>query len=125
VKVLVDMNLAPRLVDYLNAAGVPAVHWSTVGRIDAHDTEIMAHASEHDHVVVTHDLDFSAILAATNATKPSVIQIRADNLSTAVIGAALKATIQQMTSELTTGALVTIDPVPSRLTLLPLRGHKL
>jgi hypothetical protein len=33
--------------------------------MDAPDVEIMAYAAKYDYVVLTHDLDFSAILAAT------------------------------------------------------------
>jgi predicted nuclease of predicted toxin-antitoxin system len=47
----------------------------------ASDLAIMAHAKLHDFVVLTHDLDFGAILAATNADKPSVVQIRAGDLA--------------------------------------------
>jgi len=41
----------------------------------------MAYASVNGYVVLTHDLDFSAILAATQGEKPSVVQIRADDVS--------------------------------------------
>jgi predicted nuclease of predicted toxin-antitoxin system len=75
VKRLVDMNLSPTWVERLNAAAFSAVHWSVVGRMGAPDTEIMAYAAKHGYVVLTHDLDFSAILAATQGTKPSVVQI--------------------------------------------------
>ncbi len=74
MKLLVDMNLSPHWVDRLNAAGLPAVHWSGIGRMDAPDVEIMAYAAKYDYVVLTHDLDFSAMLAATQGTKPSVVQ---------------------------------------------------
>lgn len=70
-----------------------AVHWSTLGRVDAPDTEIMAYAAAHDYDVLTHDLDFSAVLAATQGTKPSVVQIRSDNLSPAAIGEPLIAAL--------------------------------
>jgi predicted nuclease of predicted toxin-antitoxin system len=80
------MNLSPNWVDRLNAAGFSGVHWSTVGRLDAPDVEIMAYAANNDFVVLTHDLDFSAILAATQRKKPSVVQIRADNLNPTIIG---------------------------------------
>jgi predicted nuclease of predicted toxin-antitoxin system len=124
VKLLVDMNLSPSWVDRLNMAGFHAVHWSGVGRMDATDTEIMAYAAKHDYVVLTHDLDFSAILAATRGTKPSVVQIRADNLSPAAIGEPLIAALQQMTPDLVAGALLTVDPGRTRLNLLPLRSSK-
>ena len=92
--------------------------------MDAADSEIMAYAAKHDYVVLTHDLDFSAILAATQGTKPSVVQIRAENLSPADIGEPLTAALQQMTPELVAGALLTVDPGRTRLNLLPLRSSK-
>jgi predicted nuclease of predicted toxin-antitoxin system len=81
MKLLLDMNLSPRLEMILSEAGFHVAHWSRVGRTDASDAEIMAHARANDLVVLTHDMDFSAILAATNADKPSVVQIRAVDLT--------------------------------------------
>jgi predicted nuclease of predicted toxin-antitoxin system len=121
VKLLLDMNLSPNWVDRLNTAGLPAIHWSSIGRMDATDIEI---AAEHAYVVMTHDLDFSAILAATQGTKPSVVQIRSDNLSPTAIGEPIIAALQQMTAELEAGALLTVDPGRTRLNLLPLRSGK-
>ncbi|MEF8794358.1 MAG: DUF5615 family PIN-like protein [Thiohalorhabdus sp.] len=65
MKLLLDMNLSPRWTAVLSDAGFETVHWSTIGPNDAPDTQIMAFAQANGHVVVTHDLDFSAILAAT------------------------------------------------------------
>jgi predicted nuclease of predicted toxin-antitoxin system len=87
LKLLVDMNLSPHWIGYLKSAGLAAVHWTAIGRSDAPDAEIMAYAAEHDYVGVTHDLDFSAILAATRGTKNPEQQIlfyrmsRLDDLS--------------------------------------------
>ena len=81
MKLLIDMNLSPRWVPFLAASQIEAAHWSTVGAVKATDTEIMAYARQHGHVVLTHDLDFSAILAATHGTRPSVVQIRSEELS--------------------------------------------
>jgi predicted nuclease of predicted toxin-antitoxin system len=118
------MNLSPNWVHRLNAAGFLGVHWSTAGRLEAPDDEIMAYAAKHDFVVLTHDLDFSAILAATQRTKPSVVQVRADNLNPTIIGDPLIAALKQMAPELAAGALVTVVPGRSRLNLLPLRSDK-
>ena len=46
----------------------------------------MAYGRANNYIVLTHDLDFSAILAATHGEKPSVVQIRADNVSPEVPG---------------------------------------
>jgi predicted nuclease of predicted toxin-antitoxin system len=120
MKLLVDMNLSPRWVDHLTGEGVPAVHWAAVGKHDAPDAEIMAFAIEHECIVLTHDLDFSAILAATHGHKPSVIQIRADDVSPDTIGTHVIAAVKQMEPELQAGAILTVEPSHSRLRLLPL-----
>ncbi|HEX4032313.1 MAG TPA: DUF5615 family PIN-like protein [Terracidiphilus sp.] len=121
MRLLVDMNLAPGWISLLVEAGLEAVHWSSVGAANAPDTEIMAYAGTHGYVVLTHDLDFSAILAVTHGEKPSVAQIRADNLSLDAIGAQVVRALLQAESDLEEGALLTIDPRRIRLRLLPLR----
>ena len=121
MKLLVDMNLAPRWVSVLAEAGIEAAHWSTLGAHNAPDSEIMAYASKNDYVVLTHDLDFGAILAATHRQKPSVVQIRAEDVRPEVIGKHVAIALRQMETELQEGALLTVDPKRTRLRLLPLR----
>ena len=65
MKVLVDMNLSPGWVSFLAEAGFEAVHWTEIGSPTATDSELMAWAAKNDHIVLTADLDFGAILAAT------------------------------------------------------------
>jgi predicted nuclease of predicted toxin-antitoxin system len=121
VKLLVDMNLSPRWVGVLNAAGFEAAHWSTLGAHNAPDSQIMAYAGANDCVALTHDLDFGAILAATHGDKPSVVQIRAEDVSPEAIGNQVIIALRQMATELEAGALLTVDPSRTRLSLLPLQ----
>ncbi|MBU2570283.1 MAG: DUF5615 family PIN-like protein [Gammaproteobacteria bacterium] len=120
MKLIVDMNLSPRWIGWLVNAGIEAAHWSTLGANNAPDSEIMAYASANNYVVLTHDLDFSAILAATHGEKPSVVQIRAEDVSPDVIGLQVIAALRQMATELENGALLTVDPNRTRMRLLPL-----
>lgn len=120
MKLLVDMNLSPGWVTLLAGAQIEAVHWSAIGLANAPDTEIMAFAHANGYVVMTHDLDFSAILAVTHGEKPSVVQIRANDLRLDEIGNQVIAAVRQMKSELEAGALLTVDPTRMRLRLLPL-----
>lgn len=122
MKLLIDMNLSPRWVKMLTDAGMEAAHWSSLGASNAPDTEIMAYARANNCVVLTHDLDFSAILAATQGEKPSVVQIRADDVSPDAIGKQVIVALLQMASELETGVLLTIEPNRTRLRVLPLRS---
>lgn len=115
------MNLSPRWVSVLVEAGIEAVHWSNVGSFKAPDTEIMAHARAHGYIVLSHDLDFSAILATTNGDKPSVVQIRSDNVNPEIISQQVISALRQMQTELLEGALLVIDPQRTRIRLLPLR----
>ena len=121
MKLLLDMNLSPKWVDLLHGEGWEVAHWSQIGRASATDAEIMAHAVSNDLVVITHDLDFGAILAVTHGNKPSVIQVRAEDITVAGIGRRLLAALQYLRSELERGALVTIEVDRIRLRLLPIR----
>ncbi len=115
------MNLSPRWIEALASAGIEAVHWSKLGAWSAPDSEIMAYANANNHVVLTHDLDFGTILAATGGEKLSVVQIRADDVSSEVIGEKVIIALRQMASALEDGALLTIDTHRTRLRLLPLQ----
>lgn len=75
--------------------------------------------------MLTHDLDFGAILAATHGDKPSVVQIRSEDVSPDVIGGAVIVAFRQMAAELEEGALLTIDPNRTRLRVLPPPASKL
>ena len=121
MKFLVDMNVSPGWVDFLTEAGFEAVHWSRIGAGNARDSDVMAWAFEHGHIVITADLDFGAILAATGGRGPSVLQLRSDLLSTEKIGSSVLAAIEEAGEELARGALISIDTARARLRLLPLR----
>ena len=72
-------------------------------------------------MVLTHDLDFSAILAATHGLKPSVVQVRSEDVCPDTIGKLVIDALRQMNTDLSNGALLTIDTRRTRLRILPLR----
>ena len=80
----------------------------------------MKFARDNDFVVLTHDLDFGDVLAATGGVKPSVVQIRASGVGVARIGAQVIGGLALCADELVAGALVTIDTTRTRVRLLPL-----
>ncbi len=124
MKLLVDMNLSPKWVDLFRDSGWEAVHWSAVGQATARDSQIMAYAAANQYVVVTHDLDFSAILAVTHGKKPSVVQIRCEDVSAEIIGKQTVAALRHLQADLEAGALLTIEPDRTRLRSLPLRTEE-
>ena len=120
MKFLIDMNLSPRWVEVLQSEGWDSVHWSEIGRTDATDSELMEWAREHGRVVLTHDLDFGAMLAATQATSPSVAQIRAQDVRPESLAPLLILVLRKYENELAEGALLIADHARSRVRILPL-----
>ena len=120
MKFLIDMNLSPLWAAFLHQAGFEAVHWSAIVKPDAPDFELMTWAAAHRCILLTNDLDFSAILAATNAQLPSVVQIRSDYLNPDGIGRQLLAALAQARDDLNTGALLSVDISKARLRILPM-----
>jgi predicted nuclease of predicted toxin-antitoxin system len=120
MKILLDMNVPLKYGVLLANADINYVRWSDVGSPNATDTEIMTYAREHDLIVLTYDLDFSAILSATHETKPSIIQVRTSVHHAKKVVDLIVAALIQNADEMTKGAILSIDLKKSRLRLLPL-----
>ena len=121
MRILLDMNLSPQWVAFLQEWGFEATHWSAVGNPKAADAEVMAWGRRHGHIVMTHDLDLGAILAATQAEGPSVIQLRMQDVLPGSAGGRLVEVLSALQGRLEQGLLLTIDESKSRVRTLPLR----
>ena len=92
-----------------------------MGGNTAPDTEIVAYAVAEGYVIFTRDLDFSTILAFSHGDKPSVVQLRVQEVLPEDIGKTVVRGLRQAEKELEAGALLTIDsPTRTRLRILPL-----
>jgi predicted nuclease of predicted toxin-antitoxin system len=114
------MNLSPLWIPFLAERGFTAVHWSTVGQPSAADSEIFDFAAANDWIVFTHDLDFGMLLATLRTSKPSVIQVRAQDVLPYAIGDIVVRAIQTAKPNLEAGALVTVDSFRHRIRVLPI-----
>lgn len=124
MKIVIDMNLSPLWVEVLTRHGWHSVHWSSIGDARAKDHEIMSWALTNGHIVFTHDLDFGAILAATQWNAPSVIQVRAQDVMPLHLESVIVAALQQYEAELEAGALLIVHEGRLRVRLLPLRRNE-
>lgn len=100
--------------------GITALHWSTVGDPRAEDSVLMDWARANDYVVFSHDLDFGAILALTQADSPSVIQVRTQDVTPAHLAKAVIDVLRTHQSLLDAKALIILDEGRSRVRILPL-----
>lgn len=120
MKILVDMNLSPGWVPVLSEQGWEVIHWSRLGGPGASDREILNWAKLHTHVVLTHDLDFGAILAATGGKSPSAVQLRMQDINPEHKKQLVIQAMQQFRDYLEEGALISIDEKRPRVRILPL-----
>jgi len=86
MKFLADMGISPRVVTALRERGHEAIHLQDQGLGRLPDSEILAKARTEGRVLLTHDLDFGELLAASGGELPSVIifrlrDMRADNVN--------------------------------------------
>jgi len=120
MKILVDANLTPFWVDFLHSAGIEAVHWWSIGKGDAPDTELLEWATEHDVAVLTSDGDFSQLLALRGSTGPSVIYLRTNEHNPQGPGAAVIAAYNAISEHAESGMIVTINDRGTRMRRLPI-----
>ena len=75
---------------------------------EAVDEEILVWAMKHDATLVTLDADFHSILAVSGASGPSVIRIRIQGIVARAMVELLLRVLEDYSSELKGGALVTV-----------------
>lgn len=114
------MNLSPQWQPLLQENGFEAVHWSSIGAGNAPDTEIMQWARNNGCVVFTHDLDFGILLAHSKDGRPSVIQVRTQDVSPEHLGPVVLRVLRAHGEALESGALLTVDESKSRVRILPI-----
>jgi predicted nuclease of predicted toxin-antitoxin system len=120
VKLLLDMNLSPDWVPFLQQAGIDSTHWSSIGRATAPDVEVMSWARDNGHVVFTNDLDFSALLAMTRAKGRVFCNFDSRICSPTPVGQLVLHVLQQHRDSLDNGAIVTLAQNATRVRVLPL-----
>jgi predicted nuclease of predicted toxin-antitoxin system len=119
VKLLADLNVSRHVVAELKARSFSVVRLPEVLDPRASDTEILSYAATHGFVVVTHDLDFTTLLAVRNLAKPSVVTIRLTSVVPAEVAARLVAALEAASADLEAGVALTLSDRSVRLHRLP------
>src|ERR1051325_12086145 len=119
MKLLLDQGTPRSTAALLRQAGLDTVHTAEIGMAEAEDSEILARASAEDRIVVTLDADFHALLALSQARKPSVIRIRIEGLRAEQLALHVQYVIQQCGADLDAGALISVQEGRIRVRRLP------
>ncbi|HEY8741643.1 MAG TPA: DUF5615 family PIN-like protein [Chloroflexota bacterium] len=81
MKLLLDQNLSPRLIDRLADLFPGSSHVSQVGLDRAFDRDVREFALANDYIIVTKDADFGE-LSVVLGFPPKVIWLRVGNCTT-------------------------------------------
>lgn len=93
MKLLLDENLSPRLVELLADVYPGTVHVQDVGLSTSSDAFVWAHAKAGGFTIVTKDSDFADTVVLEGAP-PKVIWIRLGNCSTNSLAMLLRNRVQ-------------------------------
>jgi predicted nuclease of predicted toxin-antitoxin system len=122
VRLPLDQNLSPLLVDELAARGNDVIHVRSLGMGTSSDLDILEAAAMNARVVVSADADFGDLLARTIAGSPSVLLLRRQDLRRASqVAELIMLNLLVIAEDLEAGAIVVLDDDRIRVRRLPLR----
>jgi predicted nuclease of predicted toxin-antitoxin system len=118
---LADLHISPKTVETLRQAGY------AISRVTDHlppiasDRQILQLAERLEATILTQDLDFSALVAKSGKTFPSVVSLRVGNASPQRVSRLLLTLLPTVEGELQEGAIISVDDEGVRIRLLPIK----
>ncbi len=120
MKILVDMPLSPKTVNFLKNMGFDTIRVNELGMAKSKDKDIFDYAKKNDMTILTEDLDFGTILAFTRSNKPSVIIFRLNDPSPEHVNLLLSSHISSIEEDLLKGAIIIVEDREIRIRKLPI-----
>ena len=120
MRFLADMGISPRVVEELRLKGHDATHLLDEGLYRMSDGEILEKARLEKYILLTHDLDFGELLAASGGNLPSVIIFRLNDMRASNINRHLFSIINQQSEALNKGAILSVTEQKVRIRTLPI-----
>jgi predicted nuclease of predicted toxin-antitoxin system len=122
MKFLLDMGISPKMAAFLNELGHEATHLYHAGLNELPDSDILDKARQEQCILLTHDLDFGELVAASEARLPSVIIFRLRNMHPERVNHYLRGIIVQHQEALAQGAVMSVTEGQVRVRLLPINA---
>lgn len=120
MKILADQNVSRKVVERLRAGGLDVVRVGEALHPRAEDIEILAEAERRGAVILSHDQDFSTLLAASGAVRPSLVNLRVSYVDVEQLAGVITSVLASTSDDLMSGAVVTIDDTRVRIRRLPI-----
>lgn len=120
MKFLADMGISPKAVVHLRQQGHDELHLIDENLHRLPDPDILAKSRREGRILLTHDLDFGELMAASGAHLPSVVIFRLGNMSVTHVNRHLDLILAQYAEELEQGAILSITENRVRIRALPI-----
>src|SRR5262245_35134312 len=120
MRLLADMHISPRTVQLLRSLGHNVVRVNEILPISTADEEIVAAAIREGRIILTQDLGFSAIIALTGKTVPSLISLRLSSSRVEHVNTVLENVLPFVERDALAGALITVEDQRIRSRSLPI-----
>ena len=119
MRLLADLNVARRTVDFLRSIGHDVLRVGEVLPVTASDAAIVEVAVRETRTILTQDLDFSAIVALSGRSTPSVISLRLSVSRVEAVNQRLTEVLATVEHEVESGAIVSVEDDRVRSRALP------
>jgi predicted nuclease of predicted toxin-antitoxin system len=120
MRFLLDMGISPRVAEFLREEQHDAVHLFEQGLGRLPDRDILTKARDEGRILLTHDLDFADLLAASGADLPSVILFRLSDMRPASVRLHLARVLTDFSLDLERGAIISVSDRRIRVRALPI-----
>ena len=120
MRLLADLHISPRTVQFLRSLGHDVLRVTDLLPATASDETIVERAAQDQRVILTQDLDMTAIIALSRRQYPSLVTLRLSSVRIEFVNTVLQRTLPVMEHDLQQGALVTIEDSRVRFRRLPL-----
>lgn len=124
MKFLADMGISPKTVTFLRGMKHDAVHLCDQGLDRLPDSVILEKARDEGRILLTHDLDFGELMAASRAALPSVIIFRLRDMRPVNVNGYLQKIITEHGELLEEGAIASVTESRVRIRPLPIRASE-
>jgi predicted nuclease of predicted toxin-antitoxin system len=120
MRFLADMGVSQQVVEWLRTNGHDAIHLRDERLQRLPDGEIFKKAASEQRLVLTFDLDFGEILAASAGQIVSVILFRLRNTRTDFVIRRLEDVLTNASAKLADGAIIVVEDGRYRVRKLPI-----
>ena len=120
MKLLADLHISPRTAQFLRSLGHDVLRVTDLLPATASDETIVERAAQDQRIILTQDLDMTAIIALSRRQYPSLVTLRLSSVRIEFVNTILQRTLSILEQDLLQGAFVTIEDSRVRLRRLPL-----